>query len=203
MEPAFRVSGSPALESIFQEIAADPANCRWTSAGYLPLYTASERARIVVVGQAPGRKAQESGIPWNDVSGIKLRNWLGVSDEQFYNPELIAQIPMDFYYPGKGTSGDLPPRPDFAPAWHPRILAAMPNVQLTVLIGRYAHKYYLGAAAKPTLTQTVQAYLEYLPGYFPIVHPSPLNFRWQARNPWFERQVVPTLRELVAGILAD
>lgn len=190
------------LDLIRAEIIADPSNAWAADLGWAPIYAASESARIVLVGQAPGRKAQESGKPWNDASGVKLRSWLGVTDEQFYDPDLFAILPMDFYYPGKGASGDLPPRKDFAERWHPRILAELPHRSLTVLVGSYAQKYYLGGRAKKSLTETVRAYREYLPETVPLVHPSPLNFRWQAKNPWFEADVVPALRTLVAGALA-
>lgn len=188
------------LERIYQAIQSDPANQPWYRQGYAPLYTASEQSKIVIVGQAPGKKAQQSGKPWNDASGIRLRAWLGISDEDFYNPDFISLLPMDFYYPGKGVHGDLPPRKDFAPAWHPQILACMPQVEVTILIGSYAQKYYLGKTVKPSLTQTVHAYKEYLPEFFPLVHPSPLNFRWQTKNPWFEQTVVPDLQKLVRSI---
>lgn len=190
------------LDLIRAEIAADPSNAWAAELGWEPLYSVASGARIVLVGQAPGRKAQESGKPWNDASGVKLRSWLGVTDEQFYDPDLFAILPMDFYYPGKGASGDLPPRKDFAERWHPRILAELPRRSLTVLVGSYAQKYYLGGRAKKSLTETVRAYQEYLPETVPLVHPSPLNFRWQAKNPWFEEDVVPALRTLVAGALA-
>ncbi|MFI2486911.1 uracil-DNA glycosylase family protein [Promicromonospora kroppenstedtii] len=191
------------LDLIRAEIIADPANAWAAELGWEPLYSVSEGARIVLVGQAPGRKAQESRKPWNDASGVKLRTWLGVTDEQFYDPDLFAILPMDFYYPGKGASGDLPPRKDFAGRWHPRILAELPSRSLTVLVGSYAQKYYLGGRAKKSLTETVRAYQEYLPQTVPLVHPSPLNFRWQAKNPWFEADVVPALRAAVTGALAD
>jgi uracil-DNA glycosylase len=190
------------LDVIRAEIIADPANAWAGELGWEPLYAVAPGARIVLVGQAPGRKAQESGVPWNDASGVKLRSWLGVTDEQFYDPDLFAILPMDFYYPGKGASGDLPPRKGFAELWHRRILAELPGRSLTVLVGSYAQKFYLGGRAKKSLTETVRAYREYLPEAVPLVHPSPLNFRWQARNPWFEADVVPALRTLVAGALA-
>lgn len=191
------------LDLIRAEIVADPSNAWAAELGWEPLYSVSEGARIVLVGQAPGRKAQESRKPWNDASGVKLRSWLGVTDEQFYDPDLFAILPMDFYYPGKGASGDLPPRKDFAARWHTRILAELPSRSLTVLVGSYAQKFYLAGRAKKTLTETVHAYQEYLPETVPLVHPSPLNFRWQAKNPWFEADVVPALRAAVAGALAD
>lgn len=190
------------LDRIRAEIVAHESNAWARELGYEPLYAAAPGARIALIGQAPGRRAQESRVPWNDASGVKLRAWLGVTDEQFYDPNLFAIIPMDFYYPGKGTSGDLPPRKDFAALWHGRILTELPDLRLTVLVGGYAQKHYLGARAKPTLTETVRAYTEYLPSTVPLVHPSPLNFRWQSKNPWFEDEVVPALRTLVAGALA-
>jgi uracil-DNA glycosylase len=121
------------LDSIYKDIENDTSNGLFRSSGYKPLYTASKLSKIVIIGQAPGRKAQESGIPWNDSSGDTLRNWLGINKEQFYNPDIIALIPMDFYYPGKGKHGDLPPRKDFAPRWHPLILNELKNVQLIVI----------------------------------------------------------------------
>ncbi|MET9268133.1 uracil-DNA glycosylase family protein [Kribbella sp. NPDC003557] len=187
------------LAVLRDEIRNDASNAWAAERGYEPIYSASPRARIVVIGQAPGRQAQETRIPWNDASGVKLRQWLGVTDAQFYDPDTIALLPMDFYYPGKGAHGDLPPRPDFAPRWHPRILQAMPGLRLTVLIGSYAQKHYLGTGAGKNLTETVRAYREYLPDRIPLVHPSPLNFRWQARNPWFETDVIPALQTLVAA----
>lgn len=190
------------LDRIRADIVAHESNAWARDLGYQPLYAAAPGARIALIGQAPGRKAQESGVPWNDASGVRLRAWLGVDDEQFYDPDLFAVIPMDFYYPGKGASGDLPPRKDFARRWHGRILAELPDLALTVLVGGYAQKYYLGARAKPNLTDTVRAYTEYLPSTVPLVHPSPLNFRWQSRNPWFEAEVVPALRTLVGRAIA-
>jgi uracil-DNA glycosylase len=190
------------LSAIYDELVADAANAAYTAAGILPLYSASPSSRVVVIGQAPGQRAQASGVPWNDASGVKLRDWMGVTAEEFYDAGRIALLPMDFYYPGKGTSGDLPPRKDFASRWHPRILSEIADVRLTILIGGYAQKHYLGANAGRTLTQTVAAWHDYLPDAIPLVHPSPLNFRWQTRNPWFERDVVPDLRMLVRKALA-
>ncbi|MEV0950443.1 uracil-DNA glycosylase family protein [Promicromonospora sp. NPDC050249] len=190
------------LDRIRAEIVAHESNAWARELGYEPLYSAAPGARIALIGQAPGRKAQESGVPWNDASGVRLRTWLGVDDTQFYDPDRFALVPMDFYYPGKGTSGDLPPRKDFAALWHGRILTELPDLRLTILVGGYAQRHYLGARAKPTLTETVRAYAEYLPSTIPLVHPSPLNFRWQSKNPWFEEEVVPALRTLVAGALA-
>lgn len=187
------------LARIRDEIRNHASNAWATERGYEPIYSASPRSRIVVIGQAPGKQAQESRVPWNDPSGVKLRQQLGVTDSQFYDPDTIALLPMDFYYPGKGAQGDLPPRTDFAPLWHPRILALMPAVRLTVLIGSYAQKHYLGTSAKKNLTETVRAWRDYVPDRIPLVHPSPLNFRWQAKNPWFETDVIPALQALVVN----
>lgn len=190
------------LDQIRQELVDDPANAWAREAGYLPVYAAGPSAKVAIIGQAPGKRAQESGVPWNDLSGVKLRAWLGVTDEQFYDPAVFAILPMDFYYPGKATSGDLPPRKEFAPKWHPRILAELREVRLTLLVGGYAQKHYLAGRIKPSLTATVRSYREYLPEMLPLVHPSPLNFRWQSKNPWFEAEVIPVLRAAVGAALA-
>ncbi len=182
---------------LYDEIDQDSMNASFHARGWPPVYTASPRSRIVLVGQAPGRIAQETRTPWNDASGCTLRQWLGVTDEQFYDPDLFALMPMDFYYPGKAAHGDLPPRSEFAKKWHPRLLAQMPDVRLTILVGAHAQQYYLNKQAKRNLTETVAHYVEYLPHYFPLVHPSPLNFRWRARNPWFEMNVIPILSKMV------
>lgn len=191
------------FSEIYQEIIDDPMNDGMKAKGYLPVYTAGPEAKIVIVGQAPGARAQDSMKPWNDASGVALRRWLGVDEELFYDPKYIALIPMDFYFPGKGTHGDLPPRKGFAEKWHPILLSHMPNVELIILVGAYSQKYYLGKKAKRNLTETVDAYGEYLPDYFPLVHPSPLNFRWQSRNPWFALDVLPVLRKVVRRVLHD
>jgi uracil-DNA glycosylase len=190
------------FDTIRDGIIADPANTWATQLGYLPLYAAGPGARIAVIGQAPGRKAQASGLAWDDASGLKLRDWLGVSEAQFRDPNLFALLPMDFYYPGKGSTGDLPPRKEFAGRWHPPLLALMPEIRLTILIGQYAQHHYLAGRTKRTLTETVHAFNEYLPGIIPLVHPSPLNFRWQARNPWFVTDLLPVVRAHVAAALS-
>ncbi len=189
------------FDSIRAAITDHESNASMRAAGWHPLYVASARARIAVIGQAPGRKAQASGVAWNDASGTNLVNWLGVRDEQFRDAALFAQLPMDFYFPGTGTSGDLPPRKGFAAQWHPPLLALMPNIRLTLLIGRYAQLYYLPQARRDSLTTTVHNYASFLPRQFPLVHPSPLNFRWQAQNPWFATEVLPHLKTLVQAAL--
>jgi uracil-DNA glycosylase len=189
------------LSAVIDELTSHPSNAWARERGYRPVWAGSPSARIAIIGQAPGRSAQESGIPWDDASGVRLRRWLGVRDDEFYDPALFAIVPMDFYFPGKGTSGDLPPRQDFAPRWHARILAGMPDITLRVLVGAYAQRFYLAGRAKANLTQTVRSYREYLPAEFPLVHPSPLNFRWHATNPWFTAEVVPELARQVSILL--
>lgn len=191
---------SDPIEALRDAVLADPENAAFRALGYAPVLTAHPDARIAVIGQAPGRKAQVSGVPFDDASGARLRDWLGVDEATFRDPAAFALVPMDFFYPGRGAGGDLPPRRGFAARWHPPLLALMPRVRLTLLVGSYAQAHYLGARRRGTLTETVRAHAEYLP-FVPLVHPSPLNFRWHARNPWFEADVVPTLRELVAQAL--
>lgn len=191
------------LEDIYRLICDDPMNDEMSAKGYMPIYSASSKSKVVIVGQAPGRKAQETGVPWNDASGVVLRKWLGVTNEQFYDPDMFAILPMDFYYPGKGAHGDLPPRKGFGEKWHTQIFAQMPELQLIILVGSYAQKHYLGKRAGKSLTATVLAFDDYTPTYFPIVHPSPLTIRWRKVNPWFELGVVPELQTLVKSIIND
>lgn len=186
-------------EEITEKLRRDERNQSYTQRGILPVFQISSDAKILIIGQAPGRKVEETGIPFNDRSGEKLISWMGIDRDTFYSPE-IAIVPMDFYYPGRGKSGDLPPRKFIAEEYHPEILRMMPDIRLTILIGKYSMDYYL-KNRKKNLTETVASYREYLPAYFPIVHPSPLNFRWQAKNPWFEQQVVPDLQDIVRDIL--
>jgi uracil-DNA glycosylase len=189
------------VEEIVEKLEADDRNQAYTKRGVPPVFQISPDAKILLIGQAPGRKVEETRIPFNDKSGEKLIRWMGIDRETFYSSK-IAIMPMDFYYPGKGKSGDLPPRKFIAQTYHPQILRMMPDVEMTILIGKYAVDYYLKGKKKKNLTETVAAYKAYLPAYFPIVHPSPLNFRWQRKNPWFEEQVVPALQRRVRDILS-
>ena len=161
-----------------------------------PVLRAGHTARILLIGQAPGTRVHASGIPWNDPSGDRLRDWLQLEREQFYNENNIAIIPMGFCYPGKGRSGDLPPRRECAPLWHKQLLAQLPGLQVRILIGKYAQDYYLGTRQQ-SLTETVKNYRQYIPEFFPLPHPSPRNNRWLKNNPWFETEVIPVLRELI------
>ena len=156
-------------------------------------------SKIVLISQAPGRVVHKSGIAWNDKSGKKLREWLGVNKENFYKPDNFAIIPMGFCYPGKAKSGDAPPRKECAPTWHRQVWDKMEQVQLRLLIGSYASNYYL--SDKLNLTQKVKNYKKYLPAYWPIPHPSPVNVFWRMKNPWFEEEIVPELRQHIFNIL--
>lgn len=188
-------------EEIFNAIQADEQNADYTAAGVKPLYKAPATAELLIISQAPSRKAQETESFWNDPSGDRLRAWMGVTPAEFYQSGKIGILPLDFYYPGKAKSGDLPPRKGFAEKWHKPLLALMPHVQLTLLIGMYAQRYYLGKRRQKTLTATVEHYQDYLPQYLPLVHPSPLNYGWFRRNPWFDEQVVPALQKRVRILL--
>ena len=166
-----------------------------------PVLQANSAARILIAGQAPGRKVDRSGIPFDDPSGERLRSWMGVDKDAFHDPSLIAILPMGFCYPGTGTSGDLPPRPECASAWRTRLLACLPNLQLTLAIGRYAQNWHLEHLESPTLTETVRAWRRCWPAVLPLPHPSPRNNIWLRRNPWFEWEVVPVLRGRVEALL--
>ena len=161
-----------------------------------PVFRVSETARLLVIGQAPGTKVHKTSIPWNDPSGDRLRNWLDMDRDTFYDAHKIAIMPMGFCYPGKGKSGDLPPRPECAPTWHQALLKLMPEIRLTLLIGQYAQKYYLKDNYK-TLTERVKNWQDCLPTMFPLPHPSPRNTLWLRKNPWFEEDVIPSLREQI------
>ena len=169
--------------------------------GPRPILRAAASARLLIVGQAPGTRVHETGIPWNDPSGDRLRQWLAVDRDTFYDAARIAIIPTGLCYPGRKGSGDAPPRPECAPRWHPPLLAALPRLELILLVGRYAQAYYLADRRKATLSDTVRAWREYGPRLLPLPHPSPRNQLWLRRNAWFEAEVVPHLRARVAGLL--
>ena len=189
----------------FERLLTEVRACKLCSAHLpnppKPVLRASPTASVLIVGQAPGRRVHESGIPWNDPSGDLLREWLRLEREAFYDERRIAIIPAGLCYPGTGESGDLPPRPECAPHWHPRLRAQLPAIGLTLLVGWYAHAYYLGTRRKKTLAETVRARDEYLPEFFPLPHPSPRNRLWMRRNAWFERPVLPQLRRRVKASL--
>jgi uracil-DNA glycosylase len=165
-----------------------------------PVVRAGARARLLIVGQAPGRRVHESGLPWNDPSGDVLRGWLGMDRGAFYDVSRIAIVPVGLCYPGTVDGADLPPRRECAPLWQPRFREALPAVELTLLVGSYAQAYYLGEKQKRTLAQTVKAYEEYLPEFFPLPHPSWRTIGWQKKNPWFAKDVLPALRRCVRQV---
>lgn len=163
---------------------------------------AHEAARILVVGQAPGRRVHETGIPWDDASGERLRAWMAVDRQTFYDPSRVAIIPMGYCYPGRGGGGDLPPRRECADLWLAHLLARLPRVESMLLIGDYAQRHFLGRQRRATLAETTQAWREYAPGYIPLPHPSPRNQPWFKRHAWFEHDVLPALRSRVRSLLA-
>ena len=165
--------------------------------GPRPIVAAHADAKIIIIGQAPGTKVHETGVPWDDPSGRQLRKWLGVTDEVFYDETKIALVPMGFCYPGKGKGGDLPPRTECAPLWHQQLWDNMPNLELIILIGTYAQKYYLKKGMEKNLTETVKSFKKYLPKYFPLPHPSPRNRFWLTKNPWFDEEVVMELQKII------
>ena len=167
------------------------------SHGPRPVLNFSTQSKIVVIGQAPGIKVHDSGVPWDDASGARLREWLGVSSELFYNPKHFAIVPMGFCYPGKGKSGDLPPRPECAPLWMDPVLKTLKKKQLILLIGQYSQKYFLGDRMKSNLTETVRNWQDYLPEYLVLPHPSPRNNIWLKKNPWFGKKLLPHLNKVI------
>ncbi len=189
--------------SLLENIAACTVCAPSLPLGPRPVVQAADpRAKILIIGQAPGLKVHLTGIPFNDASGKRLRDWMGVTPEQFYDPSKIAILPMGFCYPGRSKSGDNPPRPECAPLWHERVRAALPDIKLTLLIGTYAQNYYLGSRRKAILGETVRAWRDYIgDGYLPLVHPSPRNQIWLRRNPWFETDIVPYLRSAIVTAL--
>ena len=188
------------MEEIIEKLKKDPRNKVYTKRGIGPIFQLNKNSKILIIGQAPGKKVEESGILFNDKSGENLVDWLGISMDDLHSKD-YSIIPMDFYYPGKAKSGDKPPRKFIAEEYHPLILRQLENVRLTILIGAYAQKYYLGDKFKKNLTETVRNYKAYLPKYFPLVHPSPLNNRWMAKNPFFKEEVLPKLKEIIREIL--
>ena len=169
--------------------------------GPRPVLRAAVSARILIVGQAPGLRVHTTGVPWDDPSGTRLRDWMGVSKDAFYDESRIAIIPMGYCYPGRGNGGDLPPRRECAQLWLDHLLARLPRIELTLLVGLYAQRHFLGGHRKPSLAATIEAWREYSPTYLPLPHPSPRNTPWLQRNSWFERQLLPELRSRIEAIL--
>lgn len=188
------------LDSLLSDVRACTI-CKGLPLGPAPLLQAAGPARILIAGQAPGRKTHEKGRPFDDASGKRLRHWLGVTEDQFYNPELFAIIPMGFCFPGTGSGGDLPPRPECAPQWRQSLLDRLPDIELTLILGQYALDWHLGSRKSRTLTETVTRWEEFWPSILPLPHPSPRNIRWFRANAWFEEHVIPVLQRRVQGLL--
>jgi uracil-DNA glycosylase len=196
------IAKQPSLADLLTDIRA----CNLCQAalphGVNPVLQINSAARILIAAQAPGRKVHETNVPFNDASGDRLRTWMGISRETFYDPAQVAILPMGFCYPGTGKSGDLPPRSECAPAWRAQLLQLLPNIELTLVIGTYAQGYHL-PDRPATLTQTVAAWQNYFPALIPLPHPSPRNNIWLKRNPWFEVQLLPVLQQQIHNILGD
>lgn len=190
--------------SSLETLLVDVRSCRVCEAhlplGPRPVVQVGASARILLVGQAPGTRVHASGVPWDDASGDRLRDWTGLDKARFYDASEVAIIPMGFCYPGRGKGGDLPPRRECADLWLDRLLARLPHIELTLLIGLYAQRHFLGAQRKSSLTETVKAWREYAPRFIPLPHPSARNTPWFQRNPWFEQALLPELKQRVASL---
>lgn len=198
------ISANDGLRRVIDEVR----RCRHCDAhlplGPRPVLQAASSARILIIGQAPGTRVHETGVPWNDRSGDRLRDWMAVDRETFYDQRRIAIVPMGFCYPGRDPrGGDNPPRPECAPLWHDRILERLPNVELTLLVGGYAQRRYLGPRAGKSLTETVTAWRDHMPAFFAAPHPSWRNTAWLKRHPWFEAEALPILQANVAALLSE
>ena len=194
--------GMQALAALLREVRACQLCTAALPLGPRPVLQCHGSARILIAGQAPGRKVHESGVPFQDASGDRLRSWLGISPEAFYDERKIAILPMGFCFPGTGASGDLPPRPECAPAWRQQLLGHLKQLQLTLVIGQYAQQHHMPEAGS-SVTESVQAWRDHWPNVVPLPHPSPRNNRWLSQNPWFERELLPALRTRVAAALSD
>ena len=200
-------SSSSSSRRDFNRLLREVRNCSVCSdslpLGPRPVVKGTQAARIMIIGQAPGTKVHASGVPWDDASGKRLRDWLDLDDATFYDEDLIAIVPMGFCYPGANPKGgDNPPRPECAPLWHQPLRMALPHIDLTLLVGQYAQRWYLKRRMKKTMTETVRCFREYLPEYLPTPHPSWRTTHWQKKNPWFEAEIVPDLRQRVHALIA-
>lgn len=189
------------LDTLLAQLRACSVCAAHLPLGPRPVVQLGNTARLLIVGQAPGAKVHASGVPWDDASGRRLREWLGIDERTFYDASRVAIVPMGFCYPGRGAGGDLPPRRECAPLWFDRVFAQLPQVELTLLIGRYAQQHFLGGAQRANLAETVAAFDDYAPRFMPLPHPSPRNTAWLQRHPWFERDLLPVLRERVSCAL--
>lgn len=190
------------ISALSKEISACTL-CKDLPLGPKPIFQIGTSAKILIAGQAPGSKTHVKGRPFDDQSGIRLRKWLGVSDAQFYDPEIFAIVPMGFCFPGTGKDGDLPPRPECEAAWRRPVLDTLPNIKLTLILGQYALDWHVGDRKSKTLTDTVKRWEEFWPDNLPLPHPSPRNIRWFKANPWFEDEVIPELQKRVQSLIAS
>ena len=195
------------LEDPLAALLAEVRACRVCEAhlplGPRPILSAEASARLMIIGQAPGTRVHESGVPWDDASGDRLRDWLAIERDVFYDAGRVAIVPMGFCYPGRDKNGgDAPPRPECAPLWHARLRAELPNIALTLLVGRYAQVQYLGRAAGKSVVETVRAWRDHMPAYLPLPHPSWRTRSWAKKNPWFETEVIPALRAELRRLFA-
>lgn len=188
------------IEDVVKKLKDDPRNKDYTNRGIGPIFQLNKDSKILIIGQAPGKKVEKSGILFNDKSGENLVDWMGISVDTLHGKN-FSIIPMDFYYPGKAKSGDKAPRKFIAKEYHPLLLEELKDVKLTILIGAYAQKFYLKDDFNKNLTETVRNFKDYLPEYFPIVHPSPLNNRWIAKNTFFKEETLPELKKIIQRIL--
>jgi uracil-DNA glycosylase len=195
------VTEYPTLDDLLTAVRACRACEAHLPLGPRPVLQAGETARILIAGQAPGARVHATGIPWDDPSGARLRTWMGIDADIFYDKSLIAIIPMGYCYTGRGKGGDAPPRRECATLWHDKLLARLPAIELTLLVGLHSQRHFLGSRCKPTLSQTVRAWEEYSPAFIPLPHPSPRNQPWFARHPWFEEELSATVRRRVLSIL--
>lgn len=200
--PASGVATRESLDGLLAAIRACRACEGALPLGPRPVVQAGAGARLLIVGQAPGTRVHASGIPWSDASGVRLRDWLGIGEAVFHDAARVAIMPMGYCYPGRGAGGDLPPRRECATLWHARLLAQLPAVRLTLLVGWHAQRHFLGERARGSLTETVAAHAAFAPSLVPLPHPSPRNTAWFQRHPWFADEVLPTLRARVREVLA-
>lgn len=201
-ESLTEVTARQSLPMLLEEVRACTICAVHLPHGPRPVLQVDGRARILIAGQAPGSKVHASGVPFDDASGDRLRQWMGISRDRFYDPKLIAILPMGFCYPGTGSSGDLPPRRECAPQWRVRLLQAMPRVELTLVIGQYAMAWHLPGTATSNLTEAVRAWREHWPEVIPLPHPSPRNNIWLKANPWFALEVVPAVQARIHSLIA-
>jgi uracil-DNA glycosylase len=189
------------MKNLLKNIRACTACKAYLPMGCRPVVQLSAASKVVIIGQAPGRRVHESGIPWNDRSGATLRSWLQVDEDQFYDAAFFSIMPMGFCYPGKAISGDMPPRKECASLWHSQILENYTSRPLVLLIGQYAQRHYLKTSGAENLTATVKNYAAYLPHYFPLPHPSPRNQNWVKTNPWFMQETIPVFQQKIKEAL--